>query len=213
MAIALAYLRLLGAIPFLRMTQFALRRRLEILRHPGPRTYVGLAKAVGGRLAKASSPNDQAVIQLVREMRIDVIINGTGYIYKSEILGAPRIAAINKHSSLLPYYRGVFPVLWTLLDGKLPIGLTIHIMKEQVDQGGILVQEAFPELRNERSIIDIYQKLHHEEARLLCLALEAVQDPSKRIRYTQLPSGHGSYCSLPKRSDILRLEGMGYRFV
>ncbi len=77
-------------------------------------------------------------VELVRRERIDLIVNcRTRFIYRSQILAAPRLGCINVHHGLLPDQRGTTCDLWALHERR-PAGFTIHQMWPQVDAGGII---------------------------------------------------------------------------
>jgi methionyl-tRNA formyltransferase len=59
-------------------------------------------------------------------------------------LAAPRFGCLNLHPSLLPAYRGPFPVEDQLAAGETQSGVTLHRMDATPDTGDILLQEAFP---------------------------------------------------------------------
>lgn len=59
-------------------------------------------------------------------------------------LSAPRSGCLNLHPSLLPAYRGRFPVEDQLAAGETHTGVTLHRMDAAADTGDILLQEAFP---------------------------------------------------------------------
>jgi methionyl-tRNA formyltransferase len=48
--------------------------------------------------------------------------------------------AYNLHPGLLPWGRGFYPYLWTIVAGE-PAGATLHRMSERVDAGPIVAQE------------------------------------------------------------------------
>jgi folate-dependent phosphoribosylglycinamide formyltransferase PurN len=52
-----------------------------------------------------------------------------------------RIAAINLHYSLLPKFRGVYPVNWALIQGETSTGISFHEVNESIDAGRILLQK------------------------------------------------------------------------
>jgi methionyl-tRNA formyltransferase len=59
-------------------------------------------------------------------------------------LAAPRFGCLNLHPSLLPAYRGRFPVEDQLAAGETQTGVTLHRMDATADTGDILLQESFP---------------------------------------------------------------------
>ena len=57
--------------------------------------------------------NCEAALALVREQRIDLIVNArTRFIYKQPILAAPPLGCLNVHHGLLPEQRGTMCDLW-----------------------------------------------------------------------------------------------------
>lgn len=59
-----------------------------------------------------------------------------------EILNLAPGKAFNLHGSLLPAYRGRAPVNWVLVNGEERTGVTLHLMTEKPDAGGIVAQRA-----------------------------------------------------------------------
>ena len=67
-----------------------------------------------------------------------------GAILSPEVLGVPRLGAINLHGSLLPDYRGASPVQRALWDGRPDTGVTTIWMDEGIDTGPMILQEWTP---------------------------------------------------------------------
>ena len=57
-----------------------------------------------------------------------------------EIFDAPRLGTLNVHDSLLPAYAGFAPLNWALINGEPEVGITAHVMDEQLDRGSIILQ-------------------------------------------------------------------------
>jgi len=62
-----------------------------------------------------------------------------GYILSREVLDLVPAGYINIHPALLPYNRGAYPNVWSIVDGT-PAGVTIHYLDEGVDTGDIVAQ-------------------------------------------------------------------------
>jgi methionyl-tRNA formyltransferase len=56
------------------------------------------------------------------------------------LLRMPRWGCLNVHPSLLPQYRGPYPLFWMLRHGARNFGVTIHFMDEHFDTGDIASQ-------------------------------------------------------------------------
>ena len=57
---------------------------------------------------------------------------------------APNIACLNLHPSLLPAYRGPYPVFWQLRNGEMKTGVTLHLVNDELDSGDIVLQMEVP---------------------------------------------------------------------
>lgn len=84
-------------------------------------------------------------LPLLRGLAPDfLVVAAYGQILPARVLGAARIAPVNVHASLLPFYRGAAPVVWALLNGEKETGITTMLMEEQLDTGPILLQSGIP---------------------------------------------------------------------
>lgn len=71
------------------------------------------------------------------------------YVIPSALINRPKCGAINLHYSLLPDYRGVYPVNWAIIEGKDKTGVTYHLVNEEIDAGQVLYQKEEPILLND----------------------------------------------------------------
>lgn len=62
------------------------------------------------------------------------------YILQQEFIDLFRMGIINLHPSYLPYNRGNYPNVWSIVDGT-PAGVTLHYIDAGVDTGDIIAQE------------------------------------------------------------------------
>lgn len=60
------------------------------------------------------------------------------------LLAIPEHGFLNLHPSLLPAYRGPYPLFWALRDGLRESGVTVHWMDEGLDSGEIALQAPLP---------------------------------------------------------------------
>ena len=66
-----------------------------------------------------------------------------GYILKPASLAIPRFGTLNLHPALLPYNRGAYPNVWSIVD-RTPAGATIHYVDPGIDTGDIVAQCEIP---------------------------------------------------------------------
>lgn len=62
-----------------------------------------------------------------------------GYLLHADVLAIPSRGAINLHTGLLPFNRGAYPNVWTIIDGT-PGGVTLHHIDAGIDTGDVVAQ-------------------------------------------------------------------------
>jgi len=74
--------------------------------------------------------------------KVDYLICA-GFPYKlpKQVLETATVLAINCHGGPLPNYRGGSPVNWQIINNEKYIGLTIHELSPEFDQGDILMEK------------------------------------------------------------------------
>ena len=85
------------------------------------------------------------VLPRLQELSPDLIVVAAfGQILKPEILALPVHGCLNVHASLLPRWRGAAPIQAAILNGDAETGITITLMDQGLDTGGILSQDRIP---------------------------------------------------------------------
>jgi methionyl-tRNA formyltransferase len=159
---------------------------------------------------RTPSVNAPQFVEYVRDSHIDLIISiASPQIFKEPVLAAPRKGCINYHSALLPRYRGRQPLFWALLNGEREVGVTVHEMDTQLDNGPILIQERVPvEARD--SLHALYLKTTRVGPRLLAEAVEMLErGVPDRI---ENDAGRATIFSFPTGEDSQRFRRLGRRF-
>ena len=62
------------------------------------------------------------------------------HIIPTDMIAIPSKGVLNLHYSLLPEFRGVYPVNWAIIEGACKTGVTYHLVNEQIDCGIVLLQ-------------------------------------------------------------------------
>jgi methionyl-tRNA formyltransferase len=79
--------------------------------------------------------------------KVDYLIcSGFPYKIPVQILETASVIAINCHGGPLPSYRGGSPVMWQIINNEKFIGLTIHELTSEFDQGDILMERSLPNI-------------------------------------------------------------------
>jgi methionyl-tRNA formyltransferase len=121
------------------------------------------------------------------------VVVAYGEIIKQHLLDMPKIACINVHASLLPYYRGAAPIQRSILNGEKETGITIMHMARKMDAGDVIAMEAVPIGANttygelESELCQVGSKL------LLKTLLDAEKDLIPRV-----PQDHSQATFAPK---------------
>lgn len=61
-----------------------------------------------------------------------------------EVLAIPRLGVLNGHPSMLPRWRGPFPVAWHVREGETELAMSYHPMDGAFDTGPVLAQGSRP---------------------------------------------------------------------
>ena len=83
--------------------------------------------------------NGPDALRVLRAAAPDVVVYTGGGIVRDELLSIPTVGVLNAHMGLLPGYRGMNALEWSLLYGD-PLGITIHFIDSGIDTGEILLR-------------------------------------------------------------------------
>jgi len=84
---------------------------------------------------------DNITLEYLEKNSVEFLIsNGCAPILKEPILSKYKYKIINIHPTFLPYGRGIYPLLWSLLE-ETPIGVTLHFIDAGIDSGEIIFQK------------------------------------------------------------------------
>ena len=128
-----------------------------------------------------------------------------GHILRAPLLGLFPRGVVNLHPSLLPYNRGSYPNVWSIVDGT-PAGATLHYIDEGIDTGDIIAQR-----RVEVSPSDtggtLYAKLEEGAVELLGETWPTIVAGTNR-RTPQLPGGTVHRMRDVETIDPIDLDGV-----
>jgi len=157
----------------------------------------------------ATSPSEKCVIDYIQNAHPDVVFCALPQIVPNEILNAPKIGTFNKHSSLLPSYRGVYPVFWQMLNHEKLLGISVHKMEEKIDKGHIVFQKSFDRDMN-ASFDENYDFIIEQTSDVLNQAYQLIK---KEHFKPIIPTSKGSYYGFPSQKDIARFKRMRLKII
>lgn len=104
-----------------------------------------LARQHGVPVELRNRPDDEELVSRLEQADPDVIVatNWRTWI-PPKIFNLPRLGTLNVHDSLLPAYAGFAPLIWALINGETEVGVTAHMMNDELDAGDIVLQRAVP---------------------------------------------------------------------
>lgn len=107
-------------------------------------TFKIASRLPSSRVFCGSMVNDPLVIQQIAEFKPDICVSVLfDYILRREFLDIFPMGVINLHPSLLPYNKGQYPNVWSIVDGT-PAGVTLHYIDEGIDTGDVIFQKPVP---------------------------------------------------------------------
>jgi methionyl-tRNA formyltransferase len=143
-------------------------------RRPGPVHALALGR--GLRVRTPSSLKDANEQAAFAALRTDAaVVAAYGLILPPAVLAAPRIGCLNVHGSLLPRWRGAAPIQRALMAGDKETGVTIMLMDEGLDTGGIVLAETVA-VADRTTAGELHDELAKLGARLIVEALKGLDE-------------------------------------
>jgi methionyl-tRNA formyltransferase len=83
-------------------------------------------------------------LSAIQALEPDIAVSGLfGYILRPSFLRLFPAGCINVHPAFLPYNRGAYTNVWSIVE-QTPAGVTIHYIDEDIDTGDIIAQVEVP---------------------------------------------------------------------
>ena len=148
---------------------------------------------------RISNINSTESIELLKANNIDFIINSGNQIYKGDILKEFDKRILNRHTSLLPSYGGIYPIFWQLLHGYKDGGVSLHWINEKIDDGEIAYSKQM--IINPKKSLFYHYKVAFDISLELCE--NAIKDLNDDLISVHALEGESSYYSWPSNADIV----------
>lgn len=101
----------------------------------------GLGK---GAIFDGSLLHDDVVLAEIRRLNPQIGLSVLfHYVLKPEVLAMFPKGVINLHPAFLPYNKGQYPNVWSIIEGT-PSGVTLHYVDKGIDTGDIITQKEVP---------------------------------------------------------------------
>ncbi|OQX39410.1 MAG: hypothetical protein B0D91_01655 [Oceanospirillales bacterium LUC14_002_19_P2] len=153
--------------------------------------------------------NQKCYLVRIAEAKPDIIISSCSLIFGEALLSLPSIACINRHSALLPAYKGLWPVFQAVRNGEEYTGVSIHTMERTIDTGKVLSFRKVPITTN-TSVSTLYSRCFEVSTDALLEALDNIRNDHWQGDATgQRPS----YFSFPTAEQWAQFRKRGGRFI
>lgn len=103
------------------------------------------AETFGLPVFQPEKPRGEEALAHFRALGADVfVVVSYGNILPKDLLDVPAYGGVNIHASLLPAYRGAFPIGAAIAAGEKETGVTVMKMDEKMDEGPTLATSVVP---------------------------------------------------------------------
>jgi len=153
--------------------------------------------------------NEKVYLDRIRRFSPEVVLSSNSLYFKKELLSIPKFC-INRHSSLLPSYGGLWPVFQALRNGEEYVGVTVHLMSEKIDEGRVLAQRKI-KIAEQDTVDRLYQKCFRTSANVCLEALDALSFPYPPTLKPD-PAAKKSYYGFPTKEQWKEFRANGKKF-
>ena len=206
------YLKTFGLANFIKLGIFTIVSRISFIIKSIFNGYVhsfkNLCAAHHVDYFTTSTPNTPEFVEWVKKKEIDILVVMVGHILKKEILNAPVICSLNRHSGLLPANKGVLPYFWARIKNQTQ-GISFHLMTEQIDVGKLAYQEKVDDKKFTNSLVAFYFYSHKNYGKMLLTALKNIAVENYINPLTNASSYHG----LPAADDYRKFQSAGGKII
>lgn len=176
---------------------------------PQPHSIAGVCRRRGIPIFQGGDINSTEVVSWIKELEPDVLLSSGNQIFGQELLSTPRVASLNRHTSLLPAYRGIYPLFWCLLNQEAQVGVSVHTMTEDLDGGIVLAQQAL-QVEPHDTFFSLFAQCFELSVDVVIGALCKLEKGD--FRHTT-PRLRESYYSYPCREDVRKFRALGRRML
>ena len=135
----------------------------------------------------------------------DIIFITCSYIIPEKLLQVNNdILWFNKHASLLPDGKGVFPYIYNIING-FDQGISFHYVSKSIDSGDLVY---FEKISPKRSMVDFYKDIYDNFDKYF---MKFYKNLEENVRHKQ--QGKGSYYSYPDKHVLKKFYEAGGKVV
>lgn len=150
----------------------------------------------------AGSLNESASVELIKNLKPDVIaVCGTS-ILKAPVISIPPMGTLNLHGGLSQHYRGVWTTMWAIYNEEPEyVGATVHYVSKGIDDGDIIFQGR-PSISPDDNHESLYVKVVKLGSELMIRAISDIERGS--IKSNKLKAKGRLYLSSSVTPEVIR---------
>ncbi len=194
------YLRIFGFLVFFKLVLFYI---LVIINNflIKIKNFNALGLKYNLKIKYLNSINDKIFLDHLKNKEKKIFLLITNHILKKKIFFQKKNIFINKHSSLLPSYKGLMPYIWTKIYNDKN-GITFHLVTNKIDSGRILYQNKIN--KKFKSMVEFYIYIFQQFPQGLVKAINNLEKKKyKKNIYKK------SYYSIPTKRDFRKFKKNG----
>jgi methionyl-tRNA formyltransferase len=159
-----------------------------------------------------------SIAPLLRAYEPDVALcTGFPWLIPGDAIAVPKHGIVNGHPSLLPRYRGPFPVAWAVRNGETEIGMSYHLMDAQFDTGNVLAQKRIP-LAEDETNESLFGQMPELTAELLPIVFERLArgdrgEPQEEGEYQSIFEDDYRFVDLSQHAADVHRQVRAWSFV
>jgi methionyl-tRNA formyltransferase len=159
-----------------------------------------------------------SIAQLLRAYEPDLgLCTGFPWLIPAEAIAVPTHGIVNGHPSLLPRYRGPFPVAWAVRNGETEIGMSYHLMDAQFDTGNVLAQKRVP-LTEEETNESLFAQMPELTAELLPIVFDRLArgdrgEPQQGGEYQSVFEDDYRFVDVTQRAADVHRQARAWSFI
>jgi methionyl-tRNA formyltransferase len=181
----------------------------RIITLPKPHSIAGVCRRHKIPTLISKDVNSPETIDWIKKFNPDVLLSSGNQIFRKELLNVAKIASLNRHTSLLPAYGGIYPIFWCLLNNEKQVGVSVHTMTEKIDEGVVISQTSLP-INTKDTFFSLFEKCFQLSADV---AISAIQKVEKGDLEPVVSGLEKSYYSYPTLNDVRRFRKMAKKML
>ena len=161
-----------------------------------------IAGKYGVPLNRFATVNDSELIDLLHNLKPDIIINQAPGILRESFLDTASVGVLNRHNALLPKNRGRFSPFWALYKREQYTGVTIHFVVKELDAGEIIVQKRI-NISEDETVSSLVRKCYSIAPSAMIEAIEKLETADYKLLPN--PDEEATYNTNPTLKQVIEL--------